>query len=101
MTLAKPLAGGLPVGAILATDDVAGAMSPGDHGSTFSGGAVVMRAAQVVVNRVLSRGFLEHVAEVGGYLLERLSELNSPHITDVRGRGLMAGIELDFRRPVS
>ena len=96
MTLAKPLAGGLPVGAILATDDVAGAMSPGDHGSTFSGGAVVMRAAGVVVNRVLSTGFLEHVAEVGGYLLERLSELNSPHITDVRGRGLMAGIELDI-----
>ena len=54
MTLAKPLAGGLPVGAILASDDVAGAMSPGDHGSTFSGGAVVMRAAGVVVNRVLS-----------------------------------------------
>ena len=95
MTLAKPLAGGLPVGAILATDEVAAAMQPGDHGSTFSGGAVVMRAAEVVVKRVLSPGFLEHVAEVGDYLLERLSELNSPHITDVRGRGLMAGIELE------
>lgn len=94
MALAKPLAGGLPVGAILTSDAIASAMSPGDHGSTFSGGAVVMRAAKVVVNRVLSDGFLEHVAEVGEYLLERLSELNSPHITDVRGRGLMAGIEL-------
>ena len=95
MTLAKPLAGGLPVGAILATEEVGSAMSPGDHGSTFSGGAVVMRAAEVVVNRVLSDGFLDHVIEVGDYLLERLSEINSPHITDVRGRGLMAGIELD------
>ena len=95
MTLAKPLAGGLPVGAILATEEVGSAMSPGDHGSTFSGGAVVMRAAEVVVNRVLSDGFLDHVREVGDYLLERLSEINSPHITDVRGRGLMAGIELD------
>ena len=96
MTLAKPLAGGLPIGAILVTDEVAGAMNPGDHGSTFSGGAVVMRAAQAVVNRVLSDGFLAHVAEVGDYLLERLAEINSPHITDVRGRGLMAGIELDI-----
>ena len=96
MTLAKPLAGGLPVGAILTSDKVAGAMKPGDHGSTFSGGAVVMRAAEVVIKRVLSPGFMEQVAEVGDYLLERLSEINSPHITDARGRGLMAGIELDI-----
>lgn len=95
MTLAKPLAGGLPIGAILATDEVAGAMSPGDHGSTFSGGAVVMRAAEAVVKRVMSAGFLEHVNDVGDYLLDRLSEINSPHIKDVRGRGLMSGIELD------
>ena len=70
-------------------------MQPGDHGSTFSGGAVVMRAAEVVIKRVLSDGFLEHVQEVGEYLLDRLSEINSPHIKDVRGRGLIAGIELD------
>ena len=95
MVLAKPLAGGLPVGAILTTDAVASAMQPGDHGSTFSGGAVIMRAGEMVVKRVLSDGFMEHVKEVGDYLLERLQELNSPHITDVRGRGLMAGIELD------
>lgn len=94
MTLAKPLAGGLPIGAILVTDKVAGAMQPGDHGSTFSGGAVVMRAGEMVVKRVLSDGFLEHVKEVGDYLLERLEEINSPHIVDVRGRGLMAAIEL-------
>ena len=95
MTLAKPLAGGLPVGAILTTEAVGSAMQPGDHGSTFSGGAVVMRAAEVVIKRVLSDGFLEHVQEVGEYLLDRLSEINSPHIRDVRGRGLIAGIELD------
>ena len=95
MTLAKPLAGGLPIGAILVTDKVASAMQPGDHGSTFSGGAVVMRAGEMVVKRVLSAGFLEHVKEVGDYLLERLEEINSPHIVDVRGRGLMAAIELN------
>ena len=96
MTLAKPLAGGLPLGAILTTDEVASAMQPGDHGSTFSGGAVVMRAGEMVVKRILSPGFMEHVTEVGDYLLERLAELNSPHITDVRGRGLMAAIELNI-----
>lgn len=96
MTLAKPLAGGLPIGAILTTEAVGSAMTPGDHGSTFSGGAVVTRAGQVVVKRVLSDGFMEHVTEVGNYLVERLEELNSPHIVDVRGRGLMAGIELDI-----
>ena len=94
MTLAKPLAGGLPIGAILVTEEVGGAMQPGDHGSTFSGGAVVMRAGEMVVKRILSPGFLEHVKEVGDYLLERLEEINSPHITDVRGRGLMAAIEI-------
>ena len=95
MTLAKPLAGGLPIGAILVTEAVGSAMQPGDHGSTFSGGAVVMRAAQVVVERVLGDGFMEQVKEVGDYLMERLEELNSPHITDVRGRGLIAGIAVD------
>ena len=95
MVLAKPLAAGLPVGAILTTDAVASAMKPGDHGSTFSGGAVVMRAGELVVKRILSDGFMQHVKEVGDYLLERLQELNSPHIMEVRGRGLMAGIELD------
>ena len=96
MTLAKPLAGGLPIGAILTSDEVGSAMSPGDHGSTFSGGAVVMRAAEAVVKRITSDGFMEQVKETGDYLLERLQEINSPHIKDVRGRGLMAGIELDI-----
>ena len=96
MTLAKPLAGGLPIGAILTSEEVGGAMSPGDHGSTFSGGAVVMRAAEAVVKRITSDGFMEQVKETGDYLLERLQEINSPHIKDVRGRGLMAGIELDI-----
>lgn len=54
-----------------------------------------MRAGEMVVKRVLSAGFLEHVTEVGDYLLERLEEINSPHIVDVRGRGLMAAIELN------
>ncbi|MBZ0304071.1 MAG: acetylornithine transaminase, partial [Anaerolineae bacterium] len=94
MTLAKPLAGGLPIGALLCTEEVASAIKPGDHGSTFAGGLVVTSAAQVVLERVSQPEFLEHVQEVGNYLMERLAEVNSPLIQEVRGRGLMVGVEL-------
>lgn len=93
MTLAKPLAGGLPIGAILMTQTVANVMHPGDHGSTFAGGALVTSAAKMVLERVSQPEFLEHVNEVGEYLTERLSEINSPLIKEVRGRGLMVGVE--------
>lgn len=94
MTLAKPLAAGLPMGAVLCTEAVASAIKPGDHGSTFAGGLLVAGVAQVVVNKVSQSDFLAHVQEVGDYLQERLSELNSPLIKEVRGRGLMVGVEL-------
>lgn len=94
MTIAKPLAGGLPIGAILMTEAVASAMHPGEHGSTFSGGPLVTSAAKVVLNRVSQPEFLAHVTEVGDYLMERLSEINSPLIKAIRGRGLMVAVEL-------
>jgi acetylornithine/N-succinyldiaminopimelate aminotransferase len=93
MTLAKPLAGGLPIGAILTTDAVASHIHPGDHGSTFAGGPFVTSAAEYILERVSNPDFLAHVNEVGGYLKERLEELNSPLIKEVRGRGLMVGVE--------
>jgi acetylornithine/N-succinyldiaminopimelate aminotransferase len=93
MTLAKPLAGGLPIGAILTTDAVASHIHPGDHGSTFAGGPFVTSAAEYILERVGNPDFLAHVNEVGGYLKERLEELNSPLIKEVRGRGLMVGVE--------
>ena len=96
LTLAKPLAGGLPIGAILVTEAVGSAIHPGDHGSTFAGGVLVTSAAKVVMERVSQPGFLAHVTEVGEYLRERLEEINSPHIKEVRGQGLIAGIELDI-----
>ncbi|MCC6905457.1 MAG: aspartate aminotransferase family protein [Anaerolineae bacterium] len=96
MTLAKALGGGLPIGAVLMTERVAAAMQPGDHGSTFAGGPVVCRAAQVVLHRAAAPETLAHVAEMGTLLMERLSEINSPHIREVRGRGLMIGVELDI-----
>ncbi len=95
MALAKPLAGGLPIGAILMTERVAVAMHVGEHGTTFGGGPFITSVAHYVFNRIRDPQFLAHVNAVGTYLLERLSEINSPHIKQVRGRGLMIGVELD------
>lgn len=96
MALAKPLAGGLPIGAILMTERVASAMHIGQHGTTFGGGPFITAVALYVFNRLSDPQFLAHVNEVGNYLFERLTEINSPHIKAVRGRGLMIGVEMDL-----
>ncbi|MCS7072235.1 MAG: aspartate aminotransferase family protein [Anaerolinea sp.] len=96
MTLAKPLAGGLPIGAILTTQAVADALQPGDHGSTFAGNPFVTSVADYVVDRIRQPEFLAHVRDVGAYLKQRLSAIGSPLIRDVRGRGLMVGLELSI-----
>ena len=94
MTLAKPLANGLPIGAILLTENVAAAVGPGEHGSTFAGGPVVCRAGEVVFDRVSDPAFLAAVAANGEYLRERLRALASPLVVEVRGAGLLVGVEL-------
>lgn len=99
MTLAKPLAGGLPIGAILVKQAVADCLKPGDHGSTFAGGPLVANVADYVFDRIRQPEFLAHVREVGEYLLERLEEINSPLIKEVRGRGLIAAVELTIETP--
>ena len=95
MTLAKPLANGLPIGAILLTEEVAAAVGYGEHGSTFAGGPVVCRAAEVVFDRVSDPAFLAAVAENGQRLRQALLALNSPRVVEVRGVGLLVGVELD------
>lgn len=95
MTLAKPLAGGLPIGATLVAEDVAEAVHVGDHGSTFGGGPVVCSAALAVLGRLSDPDFLVRVRTMGAYLLQGLQGLESDHIVDVRGLGLMAGVEFD------
>ena len=94
MTLAKPLAGGLPIGATLVTQAVAAALQPGDHGSTFAAGPLVCRAAQVVFDRVNRPEFLAQVRANGAYLRHRLETLESEAIVEVRGAGLLLGVEL-------
>ncbi|OGC06593.1 acetylornithine aminotransferase, partial [candidate division KSB1 bacterium RBG_16_48_16] len=96
MTLAKPLAAGLPLGAILVKDSVAAHIGPGQHASTFGGGPLVAAVAEHVVHRLLDPGLLAHVREKGAWLLSQLQRLNTRFsmITAVRGRGLMAGVSL-------
>ncbi len=96
LTLAKPLAGGLPMGAILMRQKVADAIHRGDHASTFAGNPFTAHVAHHVVGRVADPAFLAEVQAKGDYLMELLAELNSPHILAVRGKGLLVGVELDM-----
>ncbi len=96
LTAAKPLAGGLPMGAVLMTQRVADVMHVGEHGSTFAASPLVASVAEVVLNRVSQPDFLADVANKGAYLKERLEEINSPHIQAVRGRGLIVGADVDL-----
>ena len=98
MTLAKALANGMPIGAMLTTDKVAKAFSPGSHASTFGGTPLVTAVALEVFRKISAPAFLEEVRRVGEYFKEHLLDLKDryPFIREVRGRGLILGIELDF-----
>lgn len=96
LTAAKPLAGGLPIGAILMRQKVADAIHKGDHASTFAGNPFTTHVAHHVVSRIAEPSFLASVREKGALLMEMLEELNSPHIREVRGKGLLVGVELDM-----
>ena len=99
MTLAKGLAGGVPIGAMLCTDEVATGMRPGDHGSTFGGNPLACAAGNVVIDQLTSpdSGLLANVNSVSGFLFDKLNDLKSKSdkIVDVRGKGLLIGIEFD------
>ena len=96
MTLAKGLANGFPVGAMLATDKIAKAFVPGNHASTFGGNPLAMAAAQAVIKTLLNDRVLENCSKMGSYFLERLKELQQKRkvISAVRGKGLMLAAQL-------
>jgi len=96
LTLAKPLAGGLPMGAVLLTDRVAGALKPGDHATTFGGGPLVASAALAVMRRVTDPSLLEQVRARGAQIGRTTSAwVADGRIRQARGIGLMWGLELD------
>ena len=96
-TLAKPLAGGLPIGAMLCTERAASSITPGMHGTTFGGGPLATAVAIAVIDEIKHRNLLDHVTEVGTYFMQQLASLAPKHsaIKQVRGKGLMIGCELD------
>jgi acetylornithine/N-succinyldiaminopimelate aminotransferase len=94
MTLAKGLAGGLPIGACLATGAAADALGPGDHGSTFGGNPVSCAAALAVLDTIERDGLLAAVDDVGGLLARGITAVEHPLVAGVRGRGLWLGIAL-------
>ncbi len=96
-TLAKPLAGGIPLGAVLCTEEVARAIHPGMHGTTFGGGPLACAVAIAVIDTIERDGLLQHATEVGDYFQEQLQVLAHKHesIIDVRGKGLMLAAELN------
>lgn len=96
LTIAKPMAAGLPMGAVLVTQRVADAVQPGDHGTTFGGGPFVAHVAEHVFERLRDPALLEHVRREGEWLGDQLASLSvrSPKVRAVRGRGLMWGVDV-------
>jgi acetylornithine/N-succinyldiaminopimelate aminotransferase len=97
VTLAKPIAGGLPLGAILTTDAVSSSLHPGMHGTTFGGGPLACAVAVEVLKLIDKKKLLAHNEKLGVYFRKQLSALQKKHvcITDVRGLGLFVAAELD------
>ena len=96
VTLAKPLGGGLPMGAVLMTESIAAAMQYGDHGTTFGGGPFVATVALHVLERLADPALLEHVRETGAWFGRELNEIahRTSRIRQVRGAGFMWGIDV-------
>ncbi len=98
ITIAKGLGGGLPIGAILIKEKYADLLKPGDHASTFGGNPVCCAAANAVLDTIDDEDLLKNVTTMGDYFREKLNELKGKYkcIKDVRGMGLLNGIEVDF-----
>jgi acetylornithine/LysW-gamma-L-lysine aminotransferase len=98
LTLAKPIAGGLPIGITVAKENVMSAFKLGEHSTTFSGSPLVCAAGCAAIDALVEENLTEKAASTGAYFKARLEELQSKHkiIKEVRGMGLMLGVELRF-----
>ena len=98
VTVAKGIANGLPLGATLCTQEIGDLMVPGSHGSTFGGNPVAVAAGNVVMD-LLTDEMLANISEMGEFFVTELDKINSPHIKEIRGKGLMIGVE--FNKSIS
>jgi LysW-gamma-L-lysine/LysW-L-ornithine aminotransferase len=94
MTMAKAIGGGIPLGAMAMTAEVADKMPKGGHGTTFGGNPLAMAAGVAAIRFMKQERLADRAAELGAYFMARLSEIDSKKIKEVRGRGLMIGVEL-------
>lgn len=94
VSVAKGMGDGAPIAGFCATDTVASELSPGEHGSTFGGSPLVCAASLATLEAFRSEKIWDNVAEVGGYMRAKLTDL--PHVREVRGKGLMLGMDLDL-----
>ncbi|WP_413166181.1 ornithine--oxo-acid transaminase [Capilliphycus salinus ALCB114379] len=95
ITIGKALSGGFyPISAFLSTDEVMGVFNPGDHGSTFGGNPLAAAIGLAALDVILEEELPERAAELGEYMISQLQSIQSPYIQEVRGRGLLIGIEL-------
>ncbi len=93
--IGKALAGGIyPISAVLASREILGVYRPGDHGSTFGGNPLACAVAREALRVIVEERLVEKSAELGGYFLNKVRGISSPHVREVRGRGLFIGIEL-------
>ena len=97
VTIAKPIAGGLPLGALLVSEKVSQCIHPGMHGTTFGGGPLACAVALQLLNILEKQKLLRHIQKTGDYLMEQLKSLQQKHkgIAEVRGFGLMVGMEME------
>lgn len=97
MTLSKGLGGGVPIGAMLTTDKIAAGFAPGNHASTFGGNPLATAAAVATMQTILDQKLADNAAKQGEYFYQQLSQLKKKYsfITEIRGKGLLLGIQLD------
>lgn len=94
ISMAKAMGGGAPIGAICATNKVATAFNPGAHGTTYGGSPMCTAAAYAQISELLDRNLADNAKEIGDYFMDKLRNL--PHVKEVRGMGLLVGVEFDF-----
>jgi ornithine--oxo-acid transaminase len=93
--IGKALSGGFyPVSAVLSNKEVLGTFQPGDHGSTFGGNPLGVAVARMALKVLIEEGMIENAAKMGHYLMSSLGEIDSPYVKEVRGKGLLIGVEL-------
>ncbi|MCP4176878.1 MAG: ornithine--oxo-acid transaminase [bacterium] len=93
--IGKALSGGLyPISAVLSNKEVLGVFHPGDHGSTYGGNPLACAVARTALKVLVEESMIENAANLGPYFMEKLEEINSPYVKEIRGKGLLIGVEL-------